>query len=113
MKIKFQRSRKIRMSGPRRGQSLARILGPVDVFYGKRLLPIWPIAILDAYRNRRSNRPPVSHPGQNIGPIFFDALAAAAPKSELAAMQFAIYERQVNGDASRQAGHPGDQRLSV
>src|ERR1700690_281883 len=74
MKIKFQRPGKIRMTRPWRGQSFARVLSPIHILNRQRFLPIGPVAILDAYRDRSADRSPVPDSGQHIRPIFLDAL---------------------------------------
>ena len=48
-----------------------------------------------------------------LGLIFLDPLSSAAPVSQLAAVQFAVDEFQIDGQAGRQPGNPGDQRLAV
>ena len=55
----------------------------------------------------------MTHTGENIRGVFFDALSPAAAVAELAAMQFALNEVKVYRHACRETGNPGDQSLSV
>ncbi len=54
----------------------------------------------------------VAHASENVGAIFFYFLPAAATVAELAAVQFAIDEFEVNGQAGGESGQKGEQRLS-
>lgn len=55
----------------------------------------------------------MAHASEDIGLIFFDALATAAAKSQLAAVEFARDEFHVHRNACRQSGNPSDERLPV
>jgi hypothetical protein len=53
------------------------------------------------------------HAREDIGAIFLNFLAPAASVAELAAMQFVIDDRDVDGQTGGQAGDKRQQRLSV
>ncbi len=111
------------MTGARSGELALRAfgiasVGAVGVFtssgcHRQRLLPIFPIAIFDAHGDGRTDCLSVTHAGENVRGVFFDALAAAAAVAELAAMQFALNKFKVHAHARRESGDPGDQSLSV
>jgi hypothetical protein len=83
VKIELQRSRQIRVPWARRGERTLRILGPFGVFHRKRFLPILPVAILDAQRDRSPDRFPVAHACENFRLVLFDPLPRSAPVTQL------------------------------
>ena len=101
------------VAGPRRGQPALRVLGAFAILDRQRLLPIFPVAVFDAQRDRRADRFPVAHAREEFRLILLDSLASAAAISQLAAVQLAPDEIQVHRHARRQPGNPGDERLPV
>jgi hypothetical protein len=53
------------------------------------------------------------HAGEEVRLILLDALPSSAPETQLAAMEFAPHEFEIDRDARRQAGKPGQQGLPV
>ena len=89
------------------------VLGAFAVFDGQRFLPICPIAVFEAHRDGRSDGFSVAHARENVRLVLLDALAAAAPESQLAPVEFAADEVHIHGNPRRKPGYPGDQRLPV
>ena len=110
VKIEFLRAGKIGVAGARRGQAALRVLGAVAIFDRQRLLPIFPVAILDAQRDGRADRLAVAHAGEDIRLVLLDSLAAAAAVSQLAAVQFAPTNSRSTGTP---AGNPEIQATSA
>ena len=113
VKIEFLRSGQVRVAGPRRRQPPLGVVRALGVLHRQRFFPVFPVAIFDAQRDRRADGFPVAHAGEKVGLILFDALAPAAPVSQLPAVQLAPDEFQIHGNSRGQPGNPGDQRLPV
>src|ERR1700674_263395 len=100
------------MARARRHQlSRARVL--FRCFHGENFFPIGPIAILDPQSNRRPDRLPVSHSGENLRRVLFNLLPPAASIAKLAPAQFVIDELHVNRQLRWQPGNKRQQRLSM
>ena len=110
VKIEFLRAGQIRVAGARRGQVALRVFRAFAILDRQRLLPILPVAIFDAQRDGRADRLSVAHAGENVRLIFFDALAPAAPVSQLPAVQFAVRNSRSTGTP---AGRPEIQATSA
>jgi hypothetical protein len=55
----------------------------------------------------------MTHPGQKIRLILFDALAPPASVAQLPPVKLAPHELEVHRHSGGQTGYPGDQRLPV
>jgi hypothetical protein len=113
VKIEFLRAGEVGMTGPWRYELLVfpgKIRGILD---GEGFFPIGPVAIFDAQRHWSANGLTVAHPREDVGAVFFDFLAAAAAVTELASMEFVVYEVNVNGKRRGQSRDEGKQSLSV
>jgi hypothetical protein len=115
MKIKFLRAGQIGVAGPGCGEFLFLRGGLCfdGVFYWQEFFPVGPIAIFDTNSDRCADGLSMMDARENIGPIFLDFLAPTASITELPAVQLAIDYRDVDGQASRQAGDKRQQRLPV
>jgi hypothetical protein len=104
MKIEFLRTRKIGVAGARSDEFFGGgiVLGIVGD--GENFFPVGPIAIFDAQGDGRADGLAVADSGENVSAVFFNFLATTASVAELAAVQLAIDEFEVDGEASRQAG---------
>src|SRR5580704_18997578 len=98
------------MTRPRCDQSSLLGWGYLRSFYGKNLLPIGPVAILDAHRDRCTDRFAAAHTGENLGAILLNLLPPAATIPELSPMQFVIGEvdahRHISGHARAKRQQP-------
>src|SRR5208282_5062775 len=103
MKIEFLRAGQVRMAGPWRYQLSRSRFRRVRSFHRQNLLPIGPVAILDANSYRRANRLPVPHAREHLRAVFLDLLPPAAPVSQLPPVQLVIDEVQVHTQSRRQA----------
>src|SRR5208282_3357319 len=101
------------MARARRRQVALRILRAFAILDRQRPLPILPIAVFDAQRDRRPDRLAVAHAGEEVRLVLFDPLAPAAAVSELTAVQLAPDEIQVHRHAGGKPGNPGHQGLAV
>src|SRR5580704_8806893 len=113
VKIKLQRAGQIRVARASRRQRTLQIVAALGVFHWQRLLPVLPVAIFDAQRDRCADRLSVTHAGENLSLIFLNSLARAAPESKLTPVQFALNKFLIYCKPGGQAGNPGHQRLSV
>jgi hypothetical protein len=113
VKIEFLRTRKIGVAGAGRGQVALGIVGAIAIFHRESFLPIFPVAILETHRDGRPNRLAMPHAGKEVCLILLDTLASSAPEPQLAAVKLAPHELEIDRDARRQTGKPGQQGLPV
>src|SRR6516164_965220 len=113
MKIEFLRAGKIRMTRSRRYELSRFRLRSRRSLNGKYLFPVRPVPILDSQRDRRANRLPLPHSGENVRAIFLDFLPPAAPVAELPPLQLVIDKLDSNLQSRRETRHKRQQRLTV
>ena len=113
VKIKLLCAGKVGMAGTRGGEVALGVLGAFAILDGQGLFPIFPVAVLDAQGNRCANGLAMANACEDVSLVLFDALTAAAAKSQLTAVQLSANEIQIDGNTSREPGDPSDQRLSV
>jgi hypothetical protein len=113
VKIKFLRTRQIRMTRSRCGQLFLLALQPFGIFDRQDFFPVRPIAILDAQCDGRANGLPVPYARKNLGAIFLNLLPPAAPVTQLPPVQLVVDELHINRQRSRQPRDKRQQRLPV
>jgi hypothetical protein len=86
VKIEFECAGKVGVAWPRSRQGTLGLLCASNVLHRERLLPVRPVAIFDAERNRGADAPAMADAGDRLDAIFFDFLSPAAPIAELAAV---------------------------
>src|SRR5581483_3786924 len=72
----FERAGKVGVSGPHTCDWLRRLGWRL---LAHAILPVGPVAILDAQRDRRAERVAVAHAGEHLGGVVLDLHASAAP----------------------------------
>jgi hypothetical protein len=97
VEVKLQRPGQIGVAGTRRSEPPLSVLPALDLFDRKRTLPIFPVAIFDAQSDRRANCLAMPDAGEKFSLVFFYALPAAAAIAELATVEFAADELQIDG----------------
>jgi hypothetical protein len=80
-----------------------QVFSAFRVFHREGLLPIFPIAILDAQGDGRANRLPVPHARENFGLVFLHALTSAATVTQLSPVEFTLDESLIDRQSGRQS----------
>ncbi len=99
------------MTGTRRGDTL--VFGRITLLNGQGFGPVLPVVVGQQERDGRADGLAVTHAAENARGIALDAHAPAAAVALLPSPEFAIDERQIDGNAGRHARKQRDQRLSV
>ena len=81
--------------------------------YGKGLLPILPILVLQQYGNRRPDGDSVMNAREDMSPVGFDLHAAAASVALLSAPEVAVKKGLVHSQSRGQSGDECDQGFAV
>src|SRR5580692_10124726 len=92
---------------------IARSISAFGILHRQSLLPVFPVAIFDAYGDRRTNCLSVTHPRQYVRRILFNTLATAAPVAQLPPVQFTLNEFGIHRQSRRQSGNPANQSRPV
>src|SRR2546426_6152563 len=89
------------------------MLGRVASVDGKRLLPIFPIAVFELNGDGGADGHAMTHAGKDVGGVALDFHATATAVSLLAAPEFAVEEGLVHFQSGGEAGKKCDQGFAV
>ena len=94
--VVLETTRKVSVSGPRGRER--PMLSPCfrPVLHGHCLFPIGPVTVLDEDCDRRSDRLPVPHAGQELRRVRLELHSSAASVPSLAALHFPVDEVKVD-----------------
>ena len=99
------------MTGPRRSDAL--VLGWISFFDRQSFGPVLPVVVGEEQRDGRADGLAVTHAAENARGVALNAHSPAAAVTLLPPPEFAIDEREIDGDTGGHARKQRDQRLSV